>query len=73
MNKSSVLSYSVIYEEAPEGGYVVYAPALPGCHTQARTIDELLKRTKEAISLYLKSTKDNEIYSNFLGVQQIEV
>ncbi|MBI4036017.1 type II toxin-antitoxin system HicB family antitoxin [Candidatus Daviesbacteria bacterium] len=55
MNKSSVLSYSVIYEEAPEGGYVVRAPALPGCHTQGETIEEAEKNIKEAIELYLES------------------
>lgn len=55
MNKSSVLSYSVIYEEAPEGGYVVYAPSLPGCHTQGETIEEAEKNIMEAIELYLES------------------
>jgi hypothetical protein len=34
------LSFSVFYEEAPEGGYVVSAPALPGCHTQGEPIRE---------------------------------
>lgn len=57
MNKSSVLSYSVIYEEAPEGGYVVYVPALPGCHTQGGTIEEAEKNIKEAVELYLESLK----------------
>lgn len=57
MNKTSVLSYSVIYEEAPEGGYVVYVPALPGCHTQGETIEEAEKNIKEAVELYLESLK----------------
>ncbi|MCL4366014.1 type II toxin-antitoxin system HicB family antitoxin [Patescibacteria group bacterium] len=63
MNKSSVLSYSVIYEEAPEGGYVVHAPALPGCRTQGETIEEAEKNIREAIELYLESLKahDEEI------------
>lgn len=68
MNKSSVLSrsdklvlsYSVIYEEAPEGGYVVHAPALPGCHTQGDTIEEAEKNIKEAIELYLESLKTHD-------------
>lgn len=49
------LSFSVIYEEAPEGGYVVHAPALPGCHTQGETVEEAEENIKEAISLYLES------------------
>ncbi len=31
-------SYSVYYEEAPEGGYVAFVPALAGCHTQGETL-----------------------------------
>lgn len=57
-NKSAkVLSFSVIYQEDPQGGYVVYVPALPGCHTQGDTIDEAETNIKEAIGLYLESLK----------------
>ena len=48
-------SYSVYYEQAPEGGYVAFVPALPGCHTQGETIDETERNVKEAIALYLES------------------
>lgn len=62
-SKSDILSFSVIYEEAPEGGYVVYVPALAGCHTQGETIEEAEKNITEAIELYLESLKahDKEI------------
>lgn len=56
----TVLSFSVIYEEAPEGGYVTYVPSLPGCHTQGETIEEAEKNIKEAISLYLESMSDHD-------------
>lgn len=61
--KSSVLSFVVIYEEAPEGGYVVRVPALPGCHTQGESIEEAEENIKEAIELYLESLQihDEEI------------
>ena len=65
--------FTVIIEKGEDGYLISEVVELPGCHTQAKTLDELLKRTKEAISLYLKSTKDKEIYSEFIGVQQIEV
>lgn len=48
-------SFSVIYEEAPEGGYVASVPSLPGCHTQGETIEEAEKNISEAIELYLES------------------
>ena len=53
----NVLSFSVIYQEDPEGGYVVNVPALPGCHTQGETIDEAEQNIKEAILLFLESLK----------------
>ncbi len=48
-------SYSVYYEQAPEGGYVAFVPALPGCHTQGETLEETERNVKEAIALYLES------------------
>ena len=48
-------SYSVYYEQAPEGGYVAFVPALPGCHTQGETLEETESNVKEAIVLYLES------------------
>ena len=65
--------YTIIIEKGEDGYLISEVVELPGCHTQAKTLNELLNRTKEAISLYLKSTKDKEVYSEFMGVQQIEV
>jgi predicted RNase H-like HicB family nuclease len=44
---------------------------LPGCHTQAKSMDKLLERTKEAIQAYLKTEKAPKISEEFIGVQQI--
>lgn len=53
--KKRILSFSVIYEAALEGGYVVYVPVLPGCHTQGETLEEAEKNIREAILVYLES------------------
>jgi len=53
--RSREFSYSVFYEQAPEGGYVASVPALPGCHTQGDTLEETERNIKEAIALYLES------------------
>jgi predicted RNase H-like HicB family nuclease len=45
-------TFNVIVEEGEDGYLISEVVGLPGCHTQARTYDELLKRTKEAINLY---------------------
>lgn len=52
------LRYNVVYEEAPEGGYVAYVPFLPGCHSQGETIEEAQKNIKEAAELYLEVLKE---------------
>ena len=45
--------YDVVVERDGEGFYVASVPALPGCHTQARSRDDLMERIKEAIELCL--------------------
>ncbi len=43
--------YNVIIEKGEDGYLISEVVELPGCHTQAKTYDELLKRTKEAIEV----------------------
>jgi predicted RNase H-like HicB family nuclease len=52
--------------------YVATVPELPGCHTQANSLDRLMSRIKEAISLYLE-TEGNSTIGSFIGVQVVEV
>ena len=59
------ISFSVIYEEAPEGGYVAYVPALPGCHTQGETIEKTDKNP-QVLKEIDNSIKDYNIYLGFL-------
>lgn len=48
-------TFNVIIEKDEDGFLVSEVVGLPGCHTQAKTMDELVARTKEAISLYAHS------------------
>lgn len=66
-------TYTIIIEKDEEGWYVSEVVELPGCHTQGKTVDELLERTKEAIKAYLATEEDPKIEARFVGVQQIEV
>ena len=63
--------FGVLVEKDEDGYYVASVPTLPGCHTQARSLDELMERVKEAIEAYLGAEKDIEI-SEFIGVQVVE-
>jgi predicted RNase H-like HicB family nuclease len=46
--------FSVLVEKDEDGYLVATVPTLPGCHTQARSMDDLLERAKEAIEAYLE-------------------
>jgi len=65
--------FTVVIEKDEAGWYVSEVVELPGCHTQAKSIDKLIQRTKEAIQAYLESDVKSEITEEFVGVQQIEV
>jgi len=49
------LKFAVVVERDEDGYYVASVPELPGCHTQAKTLDELTVRIKEAIEAYLEA------------------
>lgn len=49
------LSYRILLQREPEGGYTVTVPSLPGCVTYGDTIDESIAMAREAIELYIES------------------
>lgn len=65
--------FSVIVERDEDGMYVASVPALPGCHTQAKSLDKLQDRIREAIALCLEVDGDAQGSSEFVGVQRIAV
>ena len=66
-------TFNIIVEQGEDGYLISEVVGLPGCHTQAKTYDALIERTKEAIKLYLKAKKQDELPLKFVGLQQIEV
>jgi predicted RNase H-like HicB family nuclease len=68
------LRFSVVIEKDEDGYYVAYVPDLPGCHTQAKTLEELLERIKEAVEPYLEvEGSPVEMGRELLSLQFIEV
>ena len=65
--------FNIIVEEGEDGYLISEVVELSGCHTQAKTYEELLKRTREAIELCLEVNSQKQVRSKFLGLQQIEV
>jgi predicted RNase H-like HicB family nuclease len=69
MNKE----FNVVIERDEDGYFVASVPSLPGCHTQARSLDELVDRIREAIALYLEVETGCAPPLEFVGVQRVQV
>jgi predicted RNase H-like HicB family nuclease len=65
--------FNVIIERDREGYYVASVPELRGCHTQAKSLDKLIERIKEAIALCLEVEELDNLPLEFIGVQRISV
>jgi predicted RNase H-like HicB family nuclease len=65
--------FDVVVEQDEEGYYVASVPVLPGCHTQARSLDELMSRIREAIALYIESDEVPQERLNFVGIQRVSL
>ena len=50
-------NYTIILEQEEEGGYHVFCPTLPGCHSFGGSIEEAKDNVKEAIEAYIESMK----------------
>lgn len=59
MKSDKILTYTVFFEKAAEGGYVVFVPNLPGCMSQGETFEEARENIKDAISGYLAVLRED--------------
>jgi len=73
MRKARKREFNVVVERDEEGYYVASVPELPGCHTQARSLDKLMERIREAIELCLEVERAVEAPMEFIGVQRVAV
>jgi predicted RNase H-like HicB family nuclease len=65
--------FDVVIERDEDGYCVASVPQIPGCHTQARSLDEVTKRIREAIELCLQVEGAPEHDLEFIGIQRITV
>ena len=64
-------AFNVVIERDTEGYFVGSVPELAGCHTQAKSLDELMERIREAIALCLEVQNEEPSPSEFVGVQRV--
>lgn len=65
--------FDVVIERDSEGYYVATVPTLPGCHTQAKTLDKLMERIREAAELCLEVQGGTAESLEFVGLQKISI
>jgi len=67
-----IYNFSVLIEKDEDGYYVATVPALKSCYTQAKTLEELYPRIKEAVELCLEEETEPPVMQ-FIALQRIEV
>lgn len=65
--------FDVVIERDADGYFVGSVPACPGCHTQAKSLDALVERMREAIELWLEESGQAAQQLDFVGVQRVSV
>jgi predicted RNase H-like HicB family nuclease len=72
--KKLAKEFTVIVEQDEEGYFVGTVPELKGCHTQAKSLDKLMERVKEAIRLCLEVEGETRVPSvKLIGIQRVSV
>ncbi|GAB4361660.1 MAG: type II toxin-antitoxin system HicB family antitoxin [Bryobacter sp.] len=65
--------FDVVIERDEEGMYVASVPQLPGCHTDAASLDELMTEIREAIELCLEVQGHPPEPLEFIGIQRVTI
>ena len=65
--------FDVVIERDSEGYYVASVPQLHGCHTQAKSLDDVMLRIREAIELCLEVEGMPADPLEFVGIQRITI
>ncbi|MAH07892.1 HicB family protein [Candidatus Pacearchaeota archaeon] len=71
--EKQILDFTVLIEKDEDGIYVASVPELQGCHTQGKTIEEVMERIHEAIELCLEADKEEINPMIFVGIQKVQI
>ena len=63
--------FTVLIEQDEEGYLVATVPSLRGCHTQAKSLDTLMKRVRKVIALCIEEDLDPPGALELVGIQQV--
>ncbi len=65
--------FDVVIERDAEGYYIATVPALKSCYTQARSLDALMERVREAVELCLEVEEPQDEANQFMGIRRLAV
>jgi predicted RNase H-like HicB family nuclease len=65
--------FNIIIEQDDDGLFVASVPELHGCHTQAKSLDVLMERIREAVELCLEVEELQAKTPRFVGIQRMTV
>jgi predicted RNase H-like HicB family nuclease len=65
--------FDVVIERDSEGYYVASVPQIPACHSQGRSLDEVMGRIREAIALFLEVGGAPGQELEFVGIQRVTI
>ncbi len=71
-----IYNFTVVVTQDDDGTFVASVPQLHGCHTQAKTLDELYERAQEVIELCVEVEREKNQtvpHQKFVGVKELEV
>jgi predicted RNase H-like HicB family nuclease len=64
--------FTILIEQDEDGFYVASVPDIQGCHTQGKTIPEVLERIKEAVEVCVEAEGEEIKPMKFIGIQQMK-
>ena len=65
--------FTVVIERDEDGFLVATVPSLRGCHTQAKSLDTLMRRVREVIALCLEESNEDARELELVGIQQVSL
>ncbi len=71
--EKKILDFTVLIEQDEDGWYVATVPDIQGCHTQGKTISQVLERIKEVIEMCLEADGEDIEPMKFIGIQKVQV
>ena len=67
------MEFNVIIEKDEDGWYVARVPEIQGCHTQGRSVEQVIERIREAIEVCIEADGLKIRPMKFIGIQRVEV